>query len=436
MHIPSTILISLPRLRSNIVNILIIIYSFLLRSRIGRFLLLGSRRNVATNGDPSSIVEGCCSSVSASASAAAAVLQSQGYLDKDVTKKKCEGAAVPSNLPAAALASSKPASTTKNAQVTPLPSPVEMPKNCFGSGSAAYYRRPPTISTSSCMPNSTQLPESSRSAAGSARVTLVSRQDHANLGTSTRSVDVLSKPPVSQKHRRCSSMYGTEDDIEQSRFFGCLIKAIRRHEHNSVRNLLSGMSSDAKLAVLKRTDPQQGMTPLHFAVQERLYDVVEELVSSVESDKERKELVSSPGATVNSYAPIHIAAIRGDCDILCLLLRNGASPNSTSKLAATPLHLAASKGHTAACRLLLENGSDVNAATKTGNTALMSAVHNKNTEMVELLVTYGANPKITTQSGLNALGLALSLNATEILLILERSVRKHGHRRTPSKSLL
>eukprot|EP01055_Gregarina_sp_Pseudo9_P000278 Gregarina_sp_Pseudo_9__277@NODE_1178_length_1811_cov_119_061512_g1104_i0_p1_GENE_NODE_1178_length_1811_cov_119_061512_g1104_i0NODE_1178_length_1811_cov_119_061512_g1104_i0_p1_ORF_typecomplete_len384_score101_75Ank_2/PF12796_7/8_7e05Ank_2/PF12796_7/4_6e16Ank_2/PF12796_7/2_2e23Ank_2/PF12796_7/1_6e10Ank_4/PF13637_6/0_0036Ank_4/PF13637_6/2_7e15Ank_4/PF13637_6/9_6e17Ank_4/PF13637_6/0_0029Ank_5/PF13857_6/0_0022Ank_5/PF13857_6/4e06Ank_5/PF13857_6/1_1e10Ank_5/PF13857_6/5_1e13Ank/PF00023_30/0_051Ank/PF00 len=382
MHIPSSMLVALPRLRANLVHLFLFVYSYLLHSRAARFFVKAARSCVSP----------------------------QAKLTKEVPRSPSPVAVKPQ-------------------------SPGALPSLAVSCPKSAYYRRPPTISTSSCLPSAQMPAESSLSAAGSARATMVSRQDPTNLGTSTKSVDILSKPPVASTHRRSSSVYGS-DDVEQARMFSCLVKAIRRHEHNSVRNLLSSVSTETRLSVLKRCDPQQGLTPLHFAVQERQYDVVNELLLSVEnSDEARRELASSAGATLNSYAPIHIAAIRGDCDIISLLLANGASPNATSKLSATPLHLAASKGHTAACKLLLENGSNVNAATKTGNTALMSAVHNKNLEMVNLLVGFGANPKITTQSGLNALGLALSLNATEILLVLEGSVKKHGHRRTPSSSL-
>eukprot|EP01053_Blabericola_migrator_P003720 Blabericola_migrator_1__3719@NODE_2112_length_3253_cov_429_439109_g1337_i0_p1_GENE_NODE_2112_length_3253_cov_429_439109_g1337_i0NODE_2112_length_3253_cov_429_439109_g1337_i0_p1_ORF_typecomplete_len389_score44_49Ank_2/PF12796_7/4_3e12Ank_2/PF12796_7/4_4e16Ank_4/PF13637_6/0_062Ank_4/PF13637_6/6_6e14Ank_4/PF13637_6/1_8e15Ank_5/PF13857_6/0_013Ank_5/PF13857_6/2_1e05Ank_5/PF13857_6/6e11Ank_5/PF13857_6/2_6e08Ank/PF00023_30/99Ank/PF00023_30/2_7e06Ank/PF00023_30/9_8e11Ank/PF00023_30/0_0015Ank_3/PF13606_6 len=255
-------------------------------------------------------------------------------------------------------------------------------------------RPKPTMSASSCIP--TANVESSLSTAGSNAMAVVSRGETSQLaGASTRSVDVLAKPPKTNSHRRCSSMYG---ETVESHLYDCLIKAIRRQEPASVKNLLtSAKSQEALIDLLNRTDDQQGLTPLQHAVHQRQYEVTKLILESIPAPEAREKICCSPGATKNRYTPIHIASMKGDCDIMYLLLKHGACPNSLTKLCATPLHLAASKGHTAACQLLLEHGANVNAATKTESTALLSAVHHKSLEMVQLLVGYGANPKITAQ---------------------------------------
>eukprot|EP01056_Protomagalhaensia_sp_Gyna25_P004816 Protomagalhaensia_sp_Gyna_25__4815@NODE_491_length_3281_cov_198_785318_g382_i0_p1_GENE_NODE_491_length_3281_cov_198_785318_g382_i0NODE_491_length_3281_cov_198_785318_g382_i0_p1_ORF_typecomplete_len308_score45_59Ank_2/PF12796_7/4e11Ank_2/PF12796_7/1_1e17Ank_2/PF12796_7/3_6e16Ank_2/PF12796_7/0_00071Ank_5/PF13857_6/0_0016Ank_5/PF13857_6/3_4e08Ank_5/PF13857_6/1_4e12Ank_5/PF13857_6/2_3e11Ank_4/PF13637_6/1_1Ank_4/PF13637_6/7e16Ank_4/PF13637_6/1_9e16Ank_4/PF13637_6/0_082Ank_3/PF13606_6/8_4Ank_3/PF13606 len=222
----------------------------------------------------------------------------------------------------------------------------------------------------------------------------------------------------------------TRDSPPFSRDYDLLLKAIHRGESGSLEQFLQALSPHPRSTALTTKD-SQGYSLLHHAVLKRDVQLVAPLLDAAASPPAKAALCRQPSTTM-LYTPLHMAALRGDTQIIALLLRNGASPNALTKLCATPLHLAASKGHVAACRLLLEHGANVNAATKTDNTAMMSAVHNRSFELVKLLVEFGANPMITTQAGLNAMGLALSLNATDILLVLEGSVKRHGHRRTPS----
>jgi ankyrin repeat protein len=111
-----------------------------------------------------------------------------------------------------------------------------------------------------------------------------------------------------------------------------------------------------------REDPQQleardeqGMTPLHMAVQGMRLEVARFLLDR--------------GADVNALnederSPLHLAALRGDEAMTRLLLERGAEPNARTRVEVgwrTPLHLAALRGDVAVTRALLERGADPDA---------------------------------------------------------------------------
>lgn len=87
--------------------------------------------------------------------------------------------------------------------------------------------------------------------------------------------------------------------------------------------------------------------------------------------------------------PLHIAACRGDVEIVQLLICYGAEIDKKNKTGLTPLMLAAQMGHTAIGELLLTHGVKVNKKDKRCFTALWWARRKHKTEFEELLISWG-----------------------------------------------
>ena len=68
--------------------------------------------------------------------------------------------------------------------------------------------------------------------------------------------------------------------------------------------------------------------------------------------------------------PLHVAATRGDVEMIAALLDAGADIQVPGEYRYTPLHAAAGQGHADAVRLLLARGASTTATTDDGITPL------------------------------------------------------------------
>ncbi|MBL6445148.1 ankyrin repeat domain-containing protein [Fulvivirga sp. 29W222] len=144
-------------------------------------------------------------------------------------------------------------------------------------------------------------------------------------------------------------------------------------------------------------------------INEQLFDAA--LQGQVE---DVKELIAS-GANINilneavGEFPIHVAAEKGNVDILDVLIKNGADLDVLTKPGYSAAHLAVFSNNYEALKLLLDNGANKNIKDPDGNTLLWSAVMHYDDEdgdaMIKMLLDTGIDPHIPNSHGVNLLNL-------------------------------
>ncbi|XP_078607974.1 uncharacterized protein LOC144879950 isoform X1 [Branchiostoma floridae x Branchiostoma japonicum] len=91
--------------------------------------------------------------------------------------------------------------------------------------------------------------------------------------------------------------------------------------------------------------------------------------------------------------PLHMAAIKGDADLLKQLIKQGAEVNAKDFAGWTPLHEACNHGYYEVAKMLLQAGANVNTQGLDDDTPLHDAASNGHPhQIVELLLKHGADP--------------------------------------------
>ncbi len=147
-----------------------------------------------------------------------------------------------------------------------------------------------------------------------------------------------------------------------------------------------------------------------------------------------REGVSASQKDENGNTPLHLAALRGNVEMMKILLAAGADPNATNTIGNVPLlnavsnqqseevvslllkhgakvpktyaftggntllHFAARYGNSTTCELLLDAGADIHAKNIQGETALFFSIDSCDTKTMQFLIDRGA--KVQTRDNL------------------------------------
>jgi ankyrin repeat protein len=121
-----------------------------------------------------------------------------------------------------------------------------------------------------------------------------------------------------------------------------------------------------------------GLQPLGLACFFGYYETTETLIKLGAT-------VNSPSHDVLGCAPIHSATVAGHGDIVMLLIKNNANPNTRDTGGSTPLHIAAQNGDMKMIRILLFNGADMSIRNRKEKLAIDLAADANQMEAVKLL---------------------------------------------------
>ena len=192
----------------------------------------------------------------------------------------------------------------------------------------------------------------------------------------------------------------------------------------------SGSIDIARLLLTSGADPNarddDGTTALDIAVHRGNREVAELLVDSgarapaglqddavLKGQKDILDVLLRKGADVNvrlasGSTLLHDAALKGYDGIVTLLLGRGARVDLRNASGATPLHDAALNGKATTAAILLDHGAEINAReTESGTTALYAAASLGREDVVALLLDRGADPNILNNRGASPLHAAI-----------------------------
>ena len=155
-----------------------------------------------------------------------------------------------------------------------------------------------------------------------------------------------------------------------------------------------------------------GLTAMHVAAHRGDCELIAYLASvgaSIQAEK------------VNGMTPLHSAACdtphAGACE---LLLRLGARPDATYGGGNTAMHVAALCGGADAIAVMLRGGCDVALRNGVGQLALHHAARKRSTEICEMLLRAGSPVDAPDTNGLSAAVIAAMVDGTETLRVLYR----------------
>ncbi len=123
----------------------------------------------------------------------------------------------------------------------------------------------------------------------------------------------------------------------------------------------------------------------------------------------------------HGFYALGIASHFGKEDIVRILLRNGANPNSSSQngYQVFPIHSALSNGQNTIAKMLIEAGAEVNVLQSSRISPLHLAAQQGNIDMIIVLLEHGANIAIRNDFGQTASDMAAEKGFPEIAEILK-----------------
>ncbi|KAF1940039.1 ankyrin, partial [Clathrospora elynae] len=153
--------------------------------------------------------------------------------------------------------------------------------------------------------------------------------------------------------------------------------ASRRGKSSIVAELLS--RSDVNVNKIDK-----GSAPIHLAAWKGDADMMDVILR-------HEGTIFNLEAQFKRLAPLQIAALKGHVQIVCMLLnQHGFAINNVDFSGNTPLHLAAGQGHTEVVKHLVDHENiHINCKNRTQYTPLHSAAQNGHLETVQVLLDHG-----------------------------------------------
>ncbi|CAB0030340.1 unnamed protein product [Trichogramma brassicae] len=204
------------------------------------------------------------------------------------------------------------------------------------------------------------------------------------------------------------SMDAFARDLRQVRRLGRDVVRDERRKTSAVANQCSGRFGQYTAALGSKEQPrkpgEKGSTPLHIICQKKYND----LATMILEDDDDKRTVRVDVRDNEGNTPLHLALVNG-CkkQIIRLLLKGGANPNSANLKGVTALHIVCEKGDGRYwLKMLFELSQakyrplQLDVRDESGNTPLHLALKNgEGTEMAETLLRRGADPNLANQDG-------------------------------------
>lgn len=189
------------------------------------------------------------------------------------------------------------------------------------------------------------------------------------------------------------------------------IKKFLTHQNQLISPPVSLPQSKKQLRILIKQTNADGLTLLHYAVQQEEPEIV--------------ALLLELGANINSLddnskTPLLYAIENEQRQIVKSLKMQGADLDFIIDDGLTPLNFAIQSNQPEMAKLLIELGADVNLSTPKMMTPLRLAIKKNQFEMVKLLVKHGADVNLIDKTQRTPLGFAVEVNLPEMIVLLEK----------------
>ena len=219
--------------------------------------------------------------------------------------------------------------------------------------------------------------------------------------------DVNAKDSYNGTPLNMAAMQGSTDIAKMLIAKGAKVDIFTASTMGDLESVKAFLNSDPNMINAVRGD----FTPLHCAAYSGQIEMMKFLIEK--------------GANVNAGypqrpTPLFHAAIKGRLDMAELLISKGAAINSEESSDFNPLRGAVMAENREAVELLISKGADINAKDSRGYTALMIA---SQADIVKLLIEKGADINEKDKDGRTALDMAKEKGRTDIVQILEKSVK-------------
>jgi ankyrin repeat protein len=132
---------------------------------------------------------------------------------------------------------------------------------------------------------------------------------------------------------------------------------------------------------------------------------------------------ADPNTRNEQGVPLLLVAVKGNVDLVNMLLTHGADVNARDPRLQTALHIAALGRDLECLRILIDHGANINAQTRSGETPLVCAVLQEFPDGVQLLLERGADAGLPT-CGKTALQVAEGRHQDAIASLLRAHARQ------------